>query len=125
MKTELILYDEKRWLEAQNLARQVSLMKAKNKSFFLQQKFYEEGENTGHMLAMMAKFNKGSTFISAVRDSNGNIIDTHSDIIKAFSAFYSDLYCSKISSTTAAIREFLSECSLPQLSQADSASHHQ
>lgn len=66
MKAELISYGEKRWLEAQNLAWQVSLTEAKNKRFFLQQKCYKEGENICHMLAMMAKFNRGSTLISAI-----------------------------------------------------------
>lgn len=72
-------HTEKRWLEAQALAQQC-LTKAENKHFFLQQKFYEEGENTSHMIAMMAISNRGIAFISAVKDTSGMVVHSHSDI---------------------------------------------
>lgn len=82
------------WSEAQNVVKQVTLTKAEDKRFFLQQKFFEEEENMGHMLAMLVKSQKGTLFISAVNTVSRETIYTHSDILLTFQNFYADLYSS-------------------------------
>lgn len=52
-------HTERAWHEAQHIAKHMVLTKAANKRFFLQQRFFEVGENTGHMLAMMARSQRG------------------------------------------------------------------
>lgn len=58
---------ERRWQEAQALYQQVSTTAAENKRFFLQQKYFNEGENTGHLLAMIAKAQQSMTHIEAIQ----------------------------------------------------------
>lgn len=84
------------WLASQSLSRWLSLQLAKSKHFFLQQCYFEEGEITGHMLAMLAKTSQASSHINAIREHQG--IDYHStaDIIRVFSTFFTDLYTYKV-----------------------------
>lgn len=108
--------DTKRaWLDSQSMSRQVELQLAKNKCFFLQQKHYEEGDNTGHMLAMLIR-NQCSAHIDKLYDSQGCLRNSTQDILQVFCTFYNDLYSSKVHSTGSKIAQFLDECSLPSLS---------
>lgn len=62
--------DTKRaWLASQSKSRQVELQLAENKHFFLQQKHYEERENTGHMLARLIRNQQCSTHKDKLEDS--------------------------------------------------------
>lgn len=61
------------WLSVQDMALQVSLTKAENKCFFQKQTLFEEGEGTGHMLAIMAKANRCSSFIPALTKPTGEL----------------------------------------------------
>lgn len=66
----------------------INRSREKQKHFFLQQKFYEEGENTEHM---QAKSSRGSSFIAA-----GQVVNSHSKVMMTLLAFYADLYYSKV-----------------------------
>lgn len=54
------------WKEAQSLYNQVVLSTAEKKRYFLQQNYFEEGENIGQLLAMVAKAQQKSTSITEI-----------------------------------------------------------
>lgn len=56
---------ERRWLEAQSLYQQVSLYAAENNRFFIKQNYFNEGENMGHLLAVIARAQQGNTHIDS------------------------------------------------------------
>lgn len=92
---------ERAWPEAQHIAKNMVPTKAENKRFFLQQRFFEEGENTGHMLAMMAKSKKGSSHIETITSPSEDLVSSHAGILSTFRYFYADVYSSKVSPTLA------------------------
>lgn len=89
--------DSKRaWLASQSVLSQLSLQLAKNKCFFLQQKHFEEGENAGHMLALLAKTQQSPSHIAAVTDAYGVPHYSTQAIIKIYRDFFKDVYTSKV-----------------------------
>lgn len=65
---------EKTWHEALHIAKHLVLTKVENKRLFLQQKYFEEGETTGHVLAMMVRLQKGLSHIEAINNSSGTLV---------------------------------------------------
>lgn len=61
------------WTDAQQLYRTLSLEKAENRRFFLKQAQYEEGERTGHMLALLARSQSSSTSITSIETPSGGV----------------------------------------------------
>lgn len=69
------------------------------------------------MLAMMAKANRCSSFISAFTKSSGELTSSH--ILHTFRNFYIVTYFSKASSTLENINLFLTNCPLSSLDSSD------
>lgn len=65
------------------------------------------------MLAMLAKLQRGLSYLSKVTTSFGDTVCTHSVILLAFCDFYIDLYSSND------IHAFLDTCDLPKLRKLD------
>lgn len=78
------------------MLKHLSLQLAENKRFFLQQKHFEEGETTGHMLAMLAKSLQPPSHIVAVKDAQGAPCYSTQSIKDSFSIFFQDVYTSKV-----------------------------
>lgn len=62
--------NKNRWSEAQNIYRTLTLTITENKQFVMRE-YVEEGENTGHQLAMMAKAKQDMSYIEAITDLEG------------------------------------------------------
>lgn len=92
---------------------------AENKRFFLQQKQFEEGENRGHMLALLAKSQQASSHIVAVANPQGTICYSTQDIIDTFKDFFQEVYTSKVHPSQEDICTFLDKYPLPCISTAD------
>lgn len=91
------------WTEAQSLYNSIVLSAAEKRRFFLQQEYYEEGENTGHLLAFVAREQKDTASILAIRSGSGEIYNLNTDILKLFHQFYTDLYSSKTNASSSVI----------------------
>lgn len=107
---------ERSWLAAQSLHQQVILTTAENKRFFTQRKYFEEGENTGHVLAVTARSQQGESHIETIQDSAGNKVRDVAQILDVFSIFFKELYASKVSPTEEELVQFVDQCTLPSLS---------
>lgn len=101
------------WKEAQSLYNKVVLSTTEKKRYFLQQNYFEEGENTGHLLAMVAKAQQESTSITEIKNPNGEISTSTIDILDTFQQFYADLYTSKTNNTLSDLALFLGDCTFP------------
>lgn len=114
--------DTKRsWLAAQSMLRDLSLQLAENKRFFLQQSHFDEGENTGHMLAMLSKSQQPSSLIGVVHYIQGVPCYTTKSIMDVFKLFFQDVYSSKVQPSQEDICSFLEKYPIPCLSDSDSA----
>lgn len=71
---------ERRWLEAQALYQQVSLNAAENKRFFIKQNYFNEGQNTGHLLAVIAKAQQNTAHIEAIQTPLGDTVSDQAQI---------------------------------------------
>lgn len=97
--------------------QQISTTAAEKKRFFLQQRYYNEGENTGHLLAMIARAQQGQTHIEAIQNVKCETVGVQEQISEAFSHFFQDLYTSKVHPTKAELDLFLDQCTLPCISR--------
>lgn len=93
-------------MAAQSMSKQVAFQLAENKQFFLQQKHFEEGEFTGHILAMLIRTQQVSSYISAIQDAQGLVHCSSADVLHVFCTFYVDLYSAKVHATKAEIAAF-------------------
>lgn len=82
------------WEEAQKVYNAHLMEVAQQKRFFARQKYFEEGEKASHLLALVAKAQRSSSYILAARTAEGEVVSKPSDILPVFHAFYSDLYTS-------------------------------
>lgn len=98
------------WTVAQSLYNRVVLSTAEKKRCFLQQNYFEEGENTGHLLAMVARAQQESTSITEIKKPNGEVSTSTTDILDTFQRFYADLYTSKTQTTPFGLTLFLRDC---------------
>lgn len=96
----------RRWLEAQALYQQVSTTAAENKRFFMQQWYFNKGENTGHSLTIIARAQQRVTHIEAIQNMDGEMFSGQEQISAVFSHFFWDLYTSKVHSTKEALGQF-------------------
>lgn len=67
----------------------------------------------------IAREQRDSTNISAIRAESGEIHTLSPDILNYFHQFYKDLYSSKISYTLSDMVRFFQACPFPQLSEVD------
>lgn len=98
------------WTEAQSLYNSVLLSAAEKRRYFLQQGCFEEGENTGHLLALVAREQRDSTNILAIRAETGERHTLNSDVLNDFYRFYNDLYTSKTIYAPSDLALFLQTC---------------
>lgn len=63
--------NQESWKEAQVVYNSVWLSAAEKRRYFQQQSYFEEGENTGRLLALIAREQRDSTNILAVRVESG------------------------------------------------------
>lgn len=98
------------------------MSKAEKKRYFLQQNYFEEGENTGHLLAMVTKGQQESTSITEIRKINGEVSPSTTVILDTFQQFYADLYTSKTQNNPSDLALFLRDCTFPQVSAAEKES---
>lgn len=103
------------------MLKDLPLQLAENKRFFLQQSHFEEGECTGHMLAMLAKSQQSSSLIGAITDPMGVSCHTTKSIKDVFKLFFQDVYSSKVQPSQDDICSFLDKYPIPCLSDSDSA----
>ena len=121
---ELYLQDptpeqEGKWKDAQKIYRTIHLQQADNKRFFTSQTYFEEGEKTGHMLAMIAKSQQPSQLVHSIRTSTQSTVTDTPSILKEFYSFYQDLYSSKVIYPMDDLVRFLDSITLPCLEEMD------
>lgn len=104
------------WKRAQEEPDAHLLESASNKRFFLQQKYFEEGERAGHMLATIARAQLGSSYITNLKGVDGVTVSDTEDIMQIMSRFYENLYSTKLAVTPSCIATYLEDISLPSLS---------
>lgn len=79
------------WLAAQEAVVRITGEAADRKRFFNKQAFYEEGEQTGPLLAKIVKASQSTPSIGALRTEGGRIVNTTTQIMTELVRFYSDL----------------------------------
>lgn len=84
--------------------------------FFLQQRYFEEGESIGHLLGVLSCSQQAKSHIDAIRYSTGVLIRDLEQMPSVFKDFYQDVYSSKVDPTEVGLMQFLDQCPLPTLS---------
>lgn len=103
------------WLAAQEALGQFTGEAADRKRFFNKQAFYEEGEQTGRLLAKIVKASQSSPSIRALRTEGGKLGNTATQFMTELVRFYSDLYKSRTTYSNTDLREYLRGIELPGL----------
>lgn len=70
-----------------NLCTTVLLFTEEKRRCFPQQSYFEEGENTGHFLALVVREQRDSSNILAIRAETGETHTLNSDILNDFHRF--------------------------------------
>lgn len=65
-------------------------------TFSGKQRFFEQGDKNGRLLAMLAQNDQPSTLVSELQTSEGEKVMVPSEILQTFSAFYKTLYTSTL-----------------------------
>lgn len=68
------------WTEAQSLYNSVIMSAAEKRRYFLQQSYFEEVENIGHLLALVAREQWDPSIITAIRSTTGKIHTLNPDM---------------------------------------------
>lgn len=92
---------------------------AEKRRYFLQQSYFEEGENTGHLFALVAREQRDSSTISEIRSAVGELHVLNSDILNDFHNFYTDLYASKTRYTPSELALFLQNVPFAMITDAE------
>lgn len=104
--------------EAQKSLADHLLHRADDKRFFLQQKYYDQGESAGHLLATVVRSQMGSSHITKLISEDGVEVTDGNDISNVLMSFYRSLYSSGSSGNLDAMAAYLSNVSLPSLSDS-------
>ena len=91
--------------------------KAEFSLFRCRQKYYEQGERAGKLLAQRVKQQQAQTLISAIQNEKGEILTDTIEINNAFQLFYQNLYTSQDSWDRSEFQNFLSRATLPALTE--------
>lgn len=86
--------------------------------FRCRQKYYEQGERAGKLLAQRVKQQQTQTLISAIQNEEGKILTDTIDISSGFHLFYQKLYTSQDAFNWGEFQNFLSETTLPVLTES-------
>lgn len=87
------------------------------KCFFSKLAFYEEGEQTGRLLAKIAKAQQSGGTIDLLRAGNGRLVTALDSILAELVTFYSSLYQLKQTYGSEDIMSYLNSIRLPKLSE--------
>lgn len=104
------------WLQSQQQYASVAIQKAENKSFFLQQPYFEEEEGTAHLLATIVKAQRPSMYVSKMQTTLNNIVFGTPEIVYVFCEFFQTLHSSKVSYAVEDLTKFLDTINLPTFS---------
>ena len=91
--------------------------KAEFSLFRCRQKYYEQGERAGKLLAQRVKQQQAKTLISAIQNEKGEILTDTMEINNTFPLLYQKLYTSQDSWDSSEFQNFLSGTTLPTLSE--------
>lgn len=105
------------WLEAHKALDDHLLQQAEKKRFFLRQRYYIEGESSGHLLASIAKAQRGSSLITEIKTSGGDTVSDPRQILGEFHTFYRALYTSRFAKSAEDLNAFLDGLSFTTLSE--------
>lgn len=86
----------------------------------MQQWYFEEGENTGHLLAVIALAQQAKSRIDAIQTPTGAIVHGSDRVASVFGDYFEDMYTSKVSPTEMKLADFLDQYPLPALSVSGS-----
>lgn len=75
----------------------------------MQQKYLEEGENTGHFVAVLSRSQQGTSHIEAIENPAGNVVQDVHQILEVFSTYFIDLCDSKVTPTEEELGQFLDQ----------------
>lgn len=103
--------------EAQKLLADLLLQVADNKIFFLQQKHFDQGESSGHLLATNLR-SQQSSYITKLISASGIQVEEGKDILKVLHTYYDNLYASKFSGSTEELTNYLTNIPLATLSDS-------
>lgn len=101
------------------LLNSIVLSAAEKRRYFLQQEYFEEGENTVHLLALVAKEQRDTSSILAIRPGSAEMHNLNSDTLSVFYQFYIHFYSSKTNASPLELESFLQDCPFPQVSETD------
>lgn len=93
--------------------------KAESALFRCRQKYYEQGERAGRLLAQRAKQQYTQTLIPSVENDGGVLVTDTAEINETFRLFYQNLYTSQCTSDEVDLDNFLSMVDLPSLSEEE------
>lgn len=98
--------------------REVMLLRTTSaKKTLLYQRVFEQGEQTGRLLAWLSRKQSAMSGIANIKNANGQLISDPGGINACFAAFYRDLYSSRARYSTAELQAFLEEVQLPILTE--------
>ena len=95
----------------------IMTQKAEFSLFRARQKYFEEGDKAGRLLARYIKQREAMCAIPAIRSGEGHLVSDPKRINQAFKDFYSHLYTSESHVDQGDIASFLSTLDLPKLSE--------
>lgn len=104
------------WLQAGAQYLNFQQEKSKRHLFFMNQRYFEFGNQSSSLLAHLIHQNNASPAILKIRASDGSICTLTNDILARFSDFYKSLYTSTLRYTDSQIDEYLDEIQFPMLS---------
>ena len=93
----------------------IMTQKAEFSLFRARQKYFEEGDKAGRMLARYIKQKEAMTAIPAIKGDGGTLISDPRKINLAFRDFYNNLYTSESVVEQSGISSFLTDLDLPKL----------
>lgn len=102
---------QSRWQEPQKMCRHIYPSKEEQKSSS-SQKYFKEGEQMDHLLAMISRSQKSPTVIN---QAGGSIAFNTNGILQSFYDFYHQPYENKMSCSSTTISQFLANLELPTL----------
>ena len=85
----------------------------------LKNKYFENGDKAGKLLAYRLQKARTSRLIPTIRSVNGEILKSPQDINSRFKEYYKALYSSEVNPTPECLERFFSKINLPTISTVD------
>lgn len=95
----------------------ILLKKAESALFYAKQKYYEQGERAGKLLAHRVKKRQTQNIISSIYNKNNELITNKKLINGVFETFYQELYTSQGTIDESKLDSFLSTITMPTLTE--------